>query len=207
VAVAPSGAFLYVGTSVGGSLLGGLLCGYSIDASTGSLTALAGSPYLTARSLNFITSLTFDPSGKFLYATGPGSFGAFTVDPASGALTPIAGTPDLSLDNPETVAVDPAGKFLYVSDDASGSSAQIFVYSIDPSTGSLTPISGSPFPSVPSPYSISIDPSGDLAYVALGGSAELSVYFVNKATGALTSTGSPISNGVGTNPRAIAILQ
>jgi 6-phosphogluconolactonase (cycloisomerase 2 family) len=206
VAVAPSGSFLYVGTVVGGAN-SGVLCAYSIDPSTGSLTALAGSPYSTGPTLTFMTSLAFDPSGKFLYATGPGNFGAFTVDTVSGALTPIAGAPDLSLDNPVTVAVDPAGKFLYVSDDAVGSNAQIFVYSIDPTTGSLTPISGSPFPSVQPPYSISIDPSGDLAYVPLGQSAEISVYFVNKATGALTSTGSPISNGAGTDPRAIAILQ
>jgi 6-phosphogluconolactonase (cycloisomerase 2 family) len=208
VAVSPNGSFLYVGTQVGGSgIVGGLMCGYSIDASTGALTALPGSPFLTAQNLNFITSLTFDPSGKFLYAAGSGSFGAFTVDAASGALTPIPGTPDLSSGNLQTATVDPSGKFLYVSDDAYAPDSQIFVLSINPTTGLLTPISGSPFASVEFPYSVTIDPSGDLAYVALGSSAELSVYFVDKATGALTSAGNPISNGANTDPRSIAILQ
>jgi 6-phosphogluconolactonase (cycloisomerase 2 family) len=207
VAVSPSGSLLYVGTQVGGTLPGGLICGYSIDASTGALTALPGSPFSTAQNLTFITSLTFDPSGKFLYAAGPGSFGAFTVDAASGALTPIAGTPDLSSGNLETATVAPSGKFLYVSDDAYAPDSQIFVLSISPTTGLLTPVAGSPFSSVEFPYSVTIDPSGDLAYVALGSSAELSVYFVDKATGALTSAGNPISNGANTDPRAIAILQ
>lgn len=207
VAVAPNGSFLYVGTAVGGTLGHGLICAYSIDAGTGTLTPLPGSPLSTGPSLTFITSLTFHPSGKFLYGTGPGNFGAYAVDSASGALTPIAGIPDLSGANAETVTVDPAGKFLYVTDDAVGSGSQIFVYSIDPAAGLLTPISGSPFSSVEFPYSLTLDPSGDLAYVALGQSDGISVYYVNKTTGALTSTGTPISNGANTGPRAIAILQ
>ncbi len=124
-----------------------------------------------------------------------------------GALTPVTGSPFAGGANPQGTAVDPAGKFLYVGNDSLGSNSQIFIFSIDPTTGSLTQTAGSPVPSGDTPYFITLDPSGNLAYVANIDSDTITVYSVNKTTGALTSTGSPIANGAGTIPRAIAILE
>ena len=40
------------------------------------------------------------------------------------------------------IAVDPTGKFLYV---VNGGSSTVSAYTINASTGALTPVSGSPF--------------------------------------------------------------
>jgi 6-phosphogluconolactonase (cycloisomerase 2 family) len=108
--------------------------------------------------------------------------------------------------NANSVAVDPAGKFLYVGNNSLGSNSQIFVFSIDAATGTPTQV-GTQVPSGDTPAFITIDPSGDLAYVANLDSSTITVYAVNKTTGALTATGSPIPNGADTFPAAIAILK
>ena len=64
---------------------------YSIDASTGILTEIAGSPF-AAGSIPFL--MTADLSGKFLYvANKGGGVSAYTLDLATGSLTPISGSP------------------------------------------------------------------------------------------------------------------
>jgi DNA-binding beta-propeller fold protein YncE len=54
--------------------------------------------------------------------------------------------------NPYGLAIDPTGKFLCVtSDDTSGS---VSVYAIDPITGEITAIEGSPFAAGKNPEGI-----------------------------------------------------
>jgi uncharacterized repeat protein (TIGR01451 family) len=85
--------------------------------------------------------------------------------------------------------VDPTGKFAYV---ANGNSANISAYTINPSTGALTAIAGSPFPAGSTPSSVVVDPTGKFAYVANFSSANVSAYTINPSTGALTDiVGSP----------------
>jgi 6-phosphogluconolactonase (cycloisomerase 2 family) len=68
-------------------------------------------------------ALTFDAAGKFAYVanTQDSTISTFTVNPASGALSPlgsplcIAGTgATCAVTNPQSVAIEPAQKFLYV---------------------------------------------------------------------------------------------
>jgi DNA-binding beta-propeller fold protein YncE len=64
------------------------------------------------------------------------------------------------------VAVDPTGKFVYVPSWNGG----VWGYTINPTTGALTPIPGSPFPSgAHGPYWVAVDPTGKFAYVANNG--------------------------------------
>ena len=88
-----------------------------------------------------------DPSGKFAYvaeSSPPGQNGnvlGYTINPITGALTTIAGLPIAAGQGPQSVAVDPNGKFAYVANFGGGVSG----YTINPTTGALTPIAGSPF--------------------------------------------------------------
>jgi DNA-binding beta-propeller fold protein YncE len=67
---------------------------------------------------------------------------AFAVDTATGSLTEIAGSPFATGgDTSQCVAVDPTGKFAYVTNSGSSVSA----FSINSTTGALTAIAGSPF--------------------------------------------------------------
>ncbi len=114
---------------------------FSLDASTGALAAVPGSPFASG---NEPAPVAIDPSGKFVFVgdTGGNSLSAYTIDSA-GSLTPVTGTPIPLGDNaqPSSIAVDPAGKFVYVSIVPQ----EVAGFALDPSTGALTPITGSPF--------------------------------------------------------------
>ncbi len=77
---------------------------YSINAATGALTALAGSPFMaTGGTLTGGTAtgpvgprgMAFDSSGKFLYVGNYTAFviSGFAVDATTGALSPVPGSP------------------------------------------------------------------------------------------------------------------
>jgi 6-phosphogluconolactonase (cycloisomerase 2 family) len=77
------------------------------------------------------------------------------------------------------VTTDPSGKFLYVgsSVNSGGLSGEIQAYNIDPVSGSLTPISGSPFAELEPVECLEFEPTGKFAYAASS---------VNSSTGLLT---------------------
>jgi 6-phosphogluconolactonase len=113
---------------------------FSLNSGTGALTEVSGSPFATG---NLPNPVAIDPSSKFVFVgnTGAGSLSAYTIDSAGGLK--LTGTPIQLAANsqPSSIAVDPAGKFVYVSIVPQ----QIAGFTIDPTTGALTPISGSPF--------------------------------------------------------------
>jgi 6-phosphogluconolactonase len=136
IRVTPDGKFVVVanqGTSN--------VSAFSLDASTGALAAVPGSPFASGSAPG---PVAIDPSGKFVFVgdTGGNSLSAYTIDSA-GSLTPVTGTPIPLGTNaqPSSIAVDPAGKFVYVSIVPQ----EVAGFALDPSTGVLTPITGSPF--------------------------------------------------------------
>jgi YVTN family beta-propeller protein len=82
------------------------------------------------------------------------------------------------------VAVDPAGKFAYVTNSNSN---DVSMYTINATTGVLTPI-GMVAAGL-SPTSIAIHPSGKFVYVTNSTSNDVSMYSIDAATGALTLIG------------------
>ena len=82
------------------------------------------------------------------------------------------------------MAVDPAGKFAYVTNSNSN---DVSMYTINATTGVLTPIGT--IAAGQSPTSIAIHPSGKFAYVTNSGSNDVSMYSIDAATGALTLIG------------------
>jgi DNA-binding beta-propeller fold protein YncE len=63
-------------------------------------------------------------------------------------------------------------------------SGSIYGYRINPTTGVLTPIAGSPFAAGSAPWSMAVDPSGRFAYVPNSGN-NVSGYTIDSTTGAL----------------------
>lgn len=145
VAFDPGGNFLLVtGNNVFGTA-GGLSV-FSLDASTGSLTLASGSPFQVG---DDPAGVAVDASGKYVYVpnTADATISAFTLDSATGGLTPVSGSPfpsggNGSINGPLGIAADTAGKFVYVCN----ASNDISAFSINSSTGVLTPVGGSPFP-------------------------------------------------------------
>jgi len=74
-----------------------------------------------------------------------GGLAGYSIDAASGALTAMPGSPFAIGGVPNSVAIDASGKFLMVSIFPLGGGSHLAVFSIDPGTGALTSVPGSPF--------------------------------------------------------------
>jgi YVTN family beta-propeller protein len=208
VTVDPSGKFAYVASSgnVWDIDFGSVLT-FAINPTTGALTSTTGGINGTGiNGTQFFNSVALDPSGKFAYAGDGGAFPAgsfggsssvsmYTINRTTGALTSTrmigAGT------NPDSVAVDPVGKFVYVTNFGSN---DVSMYTIDATTGGLT--SKGTITAGTQPVSVVLDPAGKFAYVTNFGSNDVSMYTIDATTGALTFTG---SIAAGTNPFSVAV--
>ncbi len=139
VAVTPGGTFAY---AVGGG--SSAVSAFTIDATTGLLTAITGSPFAAATSPN---AVTVNPAGTFAYVANGASndISAYSIDAPTGVLVPV-GTFAAGSD-PSEIAINPAGTFAYVP-NRNGN--DISVYSIDAPTGVLVPVGT--FPAGSSPY-------------------------------------------------------
>jgi 6-phosphogluconolactonase len=219
LAADPSGRFLYVVNRYGCVLPTGANPGcvsaFAIDPASGMISPIAGSPFALTLPPSEVAgepgSAAIDPSGKFLYVasdTQHAVVSAFAIDPASGALTQIEGSPLTSGVYSKDVAVDPLG-FVYVVNAYAGladsGGGTVAAFAIDPATGRLKTVSGSPFRTGQQNSSeLVIDPSGKFVYVANTGSANIAGFSVNHDSGVLTAiAGSPFE--AVTQPRAMAI--
>ena len=87
-----------------------------------------------------------------------------------------------------------SGSFAYETNFASGN---VSAYAINPLTGALTAVPGSPFSAGSGAIAVTVDPSSRFAYVANWFGDSVSAYTINPANGSLTPiTGSPFSAGL-----------
>jgi 6-phosphogluconolactonase (cycloisomerase 2 family) len=131
-----------------------------------------------------------DPAGKYVYtwsgtatgtATGTGwVLQAYAIDGTDGSLTQVPGSPyvlfaspdpGVSIADPLGLAVDPSGRFVYVPMVGTGADqvnfSETLVFSVDPDTGALAPVTGSPFslPNFQGTGPVALDPNGKVLYV------------------------------------------
>lgn len=195
IIVDASSKFLYV-TDFGN----GEIEGFTINASNGVLTPIAGSPFSTGPA-PISGGITIDPQTRFLYLPDSNGILGYSIDSSTGVLTPITGSP-FSGSTAIDVIVDPAGKFLYASNNGD-SMGTISGYAIDSTSGALTPIAGSPFATqanFPGPSGFAFGAGGRFLYVGMAGTANannvVTGFAVDSATGALTQiVGSPFAAG------------
>lgn len=202
----PSAQYLYdvdgdVGIDSNGFALAGI-DEFEINES-GGLTPLAGSPLTFPYDSSPGPAVT-DPTETFIYLpfSGLGAVAGYARNPTTGEVTAIAGSPfaaELSTASvPTAVAIHPSGRFLYAVNVADGS---ISGFAIDPDSGALTPLAGSPFTAVyesNGPHGIiavtrdpmAIDPSGAFLYVNTT-RQQIAYYKINQNTGALTLASKP----------------
>lgn len=132
-------------------------------------TGIAGNRILIAFAVGWASAVCHGQTFAYVPNGSSNNISAYSVNAASGALTPVPGSPFAAGAGPFGAAVSPSQRFLYVSNYAcqSGCSAPSTVsgYSIDASTGVLTPVPGSPFPAGIGPHSIAIAPDGRFLYV------------------------------------------
>jgi YVTN family beta-propeller protein len=135
---------------------------------------------------------------------------AVTVfNPAPGGASSSASTFTITTGavDPQSIAVDPAGKFAYVASEGCSAQGYVSMYTINPATGALASI-GPPVPTDDEGTdSVTVHPSGKFAYAASSGNVfdidfgSVLTYAINPTTGALTSTtGGIIGTGVNGTP-------
>ncbi|MGA9039493.1 MAG: beta-propeller fold lactonase family protein [Terriglobales bacterium] len=205
LAMDPAGMFLYA-TDLGASDV----VAFAINSSTGALTQV-GSPLATGA---IPAGAGVDPSGKFLYVSNTedpnGGISAYTIDSASGALAPISGSPFPvqvgTFPGPVDFAFHPNGKFLYVSLLGSTSyNEYVAAFAIDPTSGALTAVSGSPFLTGIGPLGIAVNPAGTFLFTANDGDGTVSAFNIDGTSGVLTSvSGSPFPGGTNLSGLAMA---
>jgi 6-phosphogluconolactonase len=130
-----------------------LVYGWSINSSTGALTALftpmalsLNAPIVGFNQYNIATN----PAGTLLFVsdTGANEILVYQIG-SSGALTAVAGSPFSTPVQPGNLTTDGLGKYLYVTENGSGHTGlEVLAYSISTGAnpGVLTVVPGSPFP-------------------------------------------------------------
>jgi 6-phosphogluconolactonase len=192
----PSGKYLLVTNNFGNNV-----SVYSIDAGSGALSEVAGSPFPANSNP---AEILITPSGKFVYVTNPGigMVTAFTF--SNGVLTQLPTSPVSSGAGAFGLAVDGGERFLYVANPSasnpppfSSTTGNISGFNIDPSTGALTPILGSPFTATngKGPSVVTVDPSEKYVYATTPGSSfSIWGFTITPANGQLVAvTNSPFS--------------
>lgn len=131
-----------------------------------------------------------DAQNTYLYVANyyGSTISSFALDPMTGALSSL-GPAIATGANPNVIGADPGCRFLYAPDS---NSMSVSGYSIAPSTGVLTAISGSPFAAGSQPNAAVVDRSGNFAYVPNLNDSTISAYRIDSSSGALTAVaGSP----------------
>lgn len=130
ITVDPTGSFVYTGLFTTGQI-----AAFSIDASSGQLTQVPGSPFSAGNGPVSLLAV-----GSFLYVSNvqDGTLSGYSIDPTSGALTPLANSPFPIKAGP--LVASPFGGYLYTA-GAGG----LMTFSINPQTGALTQV-GSAIP-------------------------------------------------------------
>ena len=194
----PTGHFLYVAEGEANAI-----DAFVSNATTGALTPVRGSPFIPRGSVptgcspraSFCGGAVAISGSNHLYyvSTGFDGVSEFTINPTTGALTELPTSPVANAAHSGLgVRVAPNGKHLYVNAPSEFSQSHIVAYSINTTTGALTPVAGSPFNVPGQDTSMDIDQTGRFLYTANGNT--ISGFHINSTTGALTNVpGSPYS--------------
>jgi len=204
---------LAVGTPSGGSIFqifvyvsdpqNNVIDGFSVSRTDGSLSALAGSPFPMGTASGGPASLTV--FGNILYAASTdSSIVAFSIAP-SGSLTILSGSPFAAGAMPLQILPFPSASvpntsFFFAADfaDASGS---ISGYSLS-QAGVLTPLPGSPVPTLSGSGPAGMLQAGKFLDVALEHADAIEVFSVSSTGGLSPIPGSPFPAGHGTSSLA-----
>ena len=166
----------------------------------GSVVRWNGSD-LPTTSNGSINGLTAQISASDIAAAGTATVTVFNPAPGGGSSNSLTFTITTGAVDPQSIAMDPAGKFAYALDGGcDGDGGYVSMYMINPTTGALasigSPVSTNGFGVYPG--SIAVEPFGKFAYVTNegdpwgyedGANGSIAMYSIDATTGALTSTG------------------
>ena len=213
LAVDPSGRFAYVANLMSNASDLATISMFTINSSTGVLSPTT--PF-TVPTGYFPQGIGIDPQGRFVYTANSddNSVSMFTVNAGTGVLTPttppaVSTWAQVSTGNeasPLAVTVDPSGRFAYAVNQDDDT---VSMFTIDSTTGVLTPTTPATVFTGATPFGITIDPSGKFAYVpnnlaGTGAAWAVSQYTIDPVTGVLTQN-TAASIAAGSGPTSVAV--
>jgi 6-phosphogluconolactonase (cycloisomerase 2 family) len=194
----PSGQFAFVTNNASLNI-----SVFAVNSVTGQLTAV-GSPIAGGGSP--VWAIT-DAAGAHLYVMDDIDSEVFAYSIANtGALAPLVPPTYSGVTSPSFPSRSPNGNFLYVPSlfpQSGGAFTNVFVYSINPVTGGLAAVNGSPFSTATGAEAIAIEPSGQFAYVTSEAQNKITGFSLNSTTGAMTPL---VTVPAGVSPSIIAIV-
>ena len=206
VAMHPTGKFVYLGTEADE------IWAYAIDAETGSLTAVEGTPYFSDAGGTWVWLQT-TPDGNYLFGAGQDVGAVLAIDNVSGGLT------EVTLDDttgwfPKSLVVAPTLPFMFSAnwdDDSIGA----FKANSD---GTVDNVVGMPFAAGVTPKSVTITEDSKYLYVANygfdtavgktrknAGEGTVQAFRVNRSSGVLSLVGT-YHLGLGAGPKFLTTL-
>ncbi len=182
-----SGQYVYIGTSS--------VKGYSVNQSTGVLTALAGSPF--AAGSTPIAYATDEEGRLFLSNISAGTVRAFTTD--NGIPTERSNIASVLTSAVDGI-VHAAG--FYIVADRIGNRVGVYKINGSGSSTSLLAVAGQPFASGGLwTDTLALSRTGAYLYAGNGDSRNITSYRVNVSTGALSNIGTLAANALGSSGR------
>jgi len=207
--------------------------GIAVSPADCALSAATGTGQQTCTTTNgtggagFVNSFVYvvDQEGP-AYGTNPPQILGFAQNTNTGALTflsdsscTIVGTPPATTTTnctgyksgvtPSAIAIDPTGRYVYVTDKTSN---QIIGYSISlanagsgVNNGNLTPLVSSPYTTGLYPVALTIEPRGKYVYTANYNSNNVSAYAINTADGSLSGAGLSGNFATSTGPTCVTV--
>ena len=181
--------------------------------SNGTLTPL-GSPNFPAGSNPLAVAV--HTSGNFLYIADFGgndvtlldinkSNGNLSVPVSNSVVAPVNPPNVFSADGgPIALAMSPTAPFLFV---ANQSTSDVTVFAVDPGSGSLGQIQGSPFAITPAsnPHSLAVSPKGNFLFLANPNQGTVAAFAIGTGGGLTAVPGSPFPVGAGAIPNSITV--
>ena len=163
---------------------------FSVSAD-GSLSQVSSAPLGSVP-----TSLTLSSTG-FLFVPVPNLSALYIFSVSSGSLSQVCSSSGpvclpFSLNNlGSSVAVDPAGQFLYVPNPSTDTVSGFTIGA----AGTLTPVPGVAFAAGKSPAAADVDPSGKFVYVVNSGTTTISQYTIDSVGDLTAITGTAPAAG------------
>jgi 6-phosphogluconolactonase len=220
LAIDPAGKFLFVANQGWSNDPEQKPSSISVFAINGAgLTEVPGSPFTTIPagysypSGTLPVAVAVSASGKFLYVANQlaNFVSAFSIS-TSGKLTAL-GVPFYNVGtSPSALAITPNGGFLYVANAGANDISAFAICdavvnscsNVNSPDGTLTPVTGSPFPAGLGPVAFAFDPNFDFVYVVDKGSNQVSQYTFGSGSGVLTPL-NPGTISTGATPVSIAV--
>jgi DNA-binding beta-propeller fold protein YncE len=200
LALVPSGVAAASGENAYVTTLSSGVFGYDVG-SGGALTRLQGSPFPAGHDGFGVTAT---PDRRHLYVSNYSDNNVSAYDVGKdGSLKPAPGPP-AATPSPVLSAVTPDGRYLYVANDATDTDpGSVSGFALDPSSGKLTPVPGSPVKASDlGPFGVVVSPDGKFLYVSNTGNSpstagSVSAYRIDGKTGAISElAGSPYPTGI-----------